>query len=282
VPFIQVIGFIQAGTEEALGPSAKGPIAVYDAWWADTVSHYRARHLFAVHPGDQIQASLVHRRGTWVVAIRDATTGRGARFATEEEGHGAFNLAVWAQERSARYPYPRLSPVTFEQLHVNGRSPDAASLLSSWLSTPEGLLAPSPLRGDAFTLASAEITREGQQYLRITRPLYAPALQLRGALARWRQGRGSWQLVRTDQHGYALAQERTGVALAAAHWSTRVDPLIRELVRVASAYARRIGSLPTLEPASRGRFLGEWTRDTQALSGPAHRLRRALGVPDPS
>ena len=216
------------------------------------------------------------------MAIRDATMGRGASFSTAEEAHGSFNFAVWAQERSPRSPYPRLSAVTFEQLLVDGRLPDAASLLSSWLSTPEALLAPTPLRADAFTLTRATITPEGQRYLRLTRPVIAFALQLSGSLARWREGKAGWRVVRTDERAYALAQGRFVVALAAVRWSTRVDPLVRKFIRVASAYARRIGSLPPFEPASRARFLREWTRETEALSAAAHRVRRALGLPDPS
>ena len=122
-------------------------------------SHYLPRFLFSAQPGDLVVATLKHERRTWLVTIRDTTSGRQAVFSTKEEGQGPYNLAEWAQEKSSvRWlSYPHLSPVTFRQVLVNGSPPNAGHLFSVWLSTPEGLLAPTPLSGDAFRLVPTTI-----------------------------------------------------------------------------------------------------------------------------
>jgi hypothetical protein len=272
--------FVQVGTQEELIPRRGHPVAFYDAWWADTVSHFLARHLFVVRPRDRIDAYLAHDRGRWLVWIRDATSGRAARFLTREEGLGSFDSAEWVQERSPRAPYPRLSSVTFTRLRLNGSAPKSSRLLASWLSTGNGMLGPTPFPADAFTLTAKAVTREGAQYLRFARPADVAGAQLSEAVRRWGGGSEVWPVVRADDQAYASTLEWFGRALASARWASAVEPLIREVIQTSSDYARRLRSLPAVEPRSRERFVAGWTRDAEAADVIAQRARGALGLPN--
>jgi hypothetical protein len=280
----QPSAFIQVGTVEKVATWPRhGFVPFYDAWWADTVSHYRARRLFAVRPGDMIIAALTHERASWTVSIRDATSGRGATFSTTEEGRGWFDLAEWVQEKqpSPGPPYPHVSPVSFQHVLVNGAPPDTTRLLSGWLATGEGLLAPTPLTGDAFTLHEVTITAAGAQYLRIVAPVDAATLRLRALVEAWYKNQSGWQRLRAGEHAYGESLEQEVRELREAHWPLAVSSYVSALMRSSAAYAQRVNSLPAVSPPPHGILERAWLREAEVLGETIHAVRRTLDLPDP-
>lgn len=149
--------FIQIGVDEEFVKSGtRARTAVYRAWWSDTVHHYLPQYLFEVAPGDRIFASLVLADGQWSPTLNDETSGASANFSTHQETRGPFSVAEWAQEHamgSHGDGYPRLSTVTFTNLTVDAAAPRPSKMYSlSMSSTGRGLIAPSRLRRDSFSI----------------------------------------------------------------------------------------------------------------------------------
>ena len=284
--------FIQAGTEEDVDLSrSHNAIPFYYAWWTDTVSDDIGHRLFDVQPGDRMTVTLTHRGASWLVAIRDITSGRNAVFSTTQEGRARFDLAEWVQEnppvRGGKHlawhhsAYPHLTAVRFEQLLVNGVPPAGNRVLSEWLSTGHGLLAPTPVTDDAFSLRPATITAEGRQYLHMNEPLQATAEQLRSVELHWYGRPAGWPRIRAAARTNAVIAERTMAGLRAAQWSPAVRPVMAALVRIDDAAARVLVSLPSVEPPSQGRVATAWRHEAEAEFNAVHAVRRVLGLPDP-
>lgn len=276
--------FIQVGTVEASHPVSEGSQTTYNAWWADTVSRDRPRELFRVRPGDEITATLRHRHDSWLVEIRDTTSDESEVFQTHQEGRGPYNIAEWTQEKSSErgLAYPRISPVTFRRLLVNGTPPDGGRLLSGWLATPEGLLAPTPLGRDSFTLRPTTIDAVGAQYLRIVAPMDDAAFKYQNAYWGWHDRRGSWQLLRADTRAYALRMEETVRSLLTARWPSSVRPRVEVVARASAGYVHLVAGMPAAEPSKQGHFVEAWFRKSEAVSEATHALRRELHLPDPT
>jgi Peptidase A4 family len=255
----------------------------YYAWWTDTASHELPHYLFPVRPGDTIRATLVHERPRWLVMIRDETSGRRAVFSTTQEGRASFGVAEWIQESPSvrAFSYPRLSLVTFEHLLTNGVPPRGAELYWTWLSTGEGLLAPTPLKDDAFTLRPATITAEDTQYLRIVEPFNTAARGLDRTIAGWRQRTSGWQHIRAAEHAYGAGLGKLDMELQSAHWSVTARPFVATVIRAARVSARALASLPAVKPPSSGRLASEWRQDGNEAQQAARAARRALDLPDP-
>jgi hypothetical protein len=280
----QPSAFIQLGTEEKVAAwPHHGFVPLYEAWWADTDSHYQARRLFAVQPGDMIIAALTHERASWALSIRDATSGQQATFSTTEEGKYQFTLAEWVQEkqRSPGPPYPHLSLVSFQHVLVNGAPPDRAHLLSGWLATGEGLLAPTPLTEDAFTLHAATITAAGAQYLQIAAPVDTATSQLSALLKEWDENGSQWQRLRAGERAYGERFRQMARELRKANWPPAAGPYISALIRSSAAYAQRLISLPAISPPLHGSLERAWLHETNTLDEAILAVRRVLGLPNP-
>src|ERR1700689_5163930 len=160
--------FIQVGTNENKGP--RGTTDYY-AFWTDAVRHFHPVALFPVAPGARITASLRLSEGRWTVFIRDANSGKEARFSTGEDADASFSLAEWLQEDpqigSSPGPYPSIERVMFEKLSLNGIVPQYARLHSQWMTVDDENIGPSRFIHDSFLLKPVTISAAGAQYLRI-------------------------------------------------------------------------------------------------------------------
>ena len=94
--------FIQVGTNEGLVAANGRRHTVYYAFWTDTVHRFLPITLFTVRPGDDIEATLSHRRGRWTVSISDKTSRRRRQLSTTDEAKRAPDTAQWIQERLVR------------------------------------------------------------------------------------------------------------------------------------------------------------------------------------
>ena len=147
--------FIQVGVTEERSALADR----YYAFWSDVRHDFTPQELFPVKPGDTVRATLTHARARWRVAIIDSTSERRARFQTSQEGHAAFDTAQWYQEDVTNslvnrpFAYPRLSPVHFADVAVDGFAPAAGGLDFHWLRAPDGSVI-APARSGAVALRS--------------------------------------------------------------------------------------------------------------------------------
>jgi hypothetical protein len=273
--------FIQVGTTEDRGPES-GP--VYAAFWTDTKRGYHPQILFHVHAGDVVATTLTLHSGRWRVAIADATSGRRAMFETREEADGAFNLAEWLQEDPSEAsgkatPYPRLSNVHMTGVGANGTPPRYGEMYAQWMSVGGMNLAPTPLRGDAFTIARGFVTAAGRRYLEIARPQNTAARRIDTAEAGW--------TVRTPAHAIRSTTARAAVSerayadrLARATWPAAAREPISRLAREVRIEAGIFAAAASHPPADLAAWRVQFAHLTPTLAGLAHEVRRALHLPE--
>jgi hypothetical protein len=273
--------FIQVGTTEDRGPASR---AVYAAFWTDTRRGYHPQILFHVHPGDVVATALTLHLGRWRVAIADATSGRNATFETREESDGAFNLAEWLQEDPSEMsgkatPYPRLSDVRMTGVAANGAPPRYGDVYAQWMSVGALNLAPTPLRGDAFTIAPGVITAAGRRYLEIARAQNIAARRIDTSEAGWTE-RTPAREIRSVSARAAASERAYADGLARATWPAAAHGAMGSLVRQvrveAGIFAAAARRAPTNLAAWRERFAGL----TPALLRLTHEVRRALHLPE--
>ncbi len=280
--------FLQIGTvEEGFWPKHRRRALNRDvAFWSDTDHHYRAQFIFVVGPGDRVSASMRLATGRWMLSIRDLTSGARAHISTPEEASASFAQAEWLQEdpRSgldhAPVSYPKLSDVRFGGLEVDARRPSYAALYATWMSLRRIALAPSPLREGSFYVHRARpISQAGARYLRIAaiedRAEQAFAAEMNG----WSQTTPIAR-VTAERTRFAAAMRSNIHALASAGWPTPIAPLVTELVRAARALRAQTDAAPHMTASRLDSWKARWHKDAAALGHVAHRLRRALQVPE--
>jgi len=273
--------FIQVGTTEDRGSAAH---PAYGAFWTDTQRGYHPQILFHVHPGDVVTSALSLHAGRWRVVIADTTSRREATFETREEGAGAFTLAEWLQEDPSETsgratPYPRLSDVHMTGVAANGVPPRYRDMYAQWMSVDAMNLAPTPLRGDAFTIAPEVITAAGRRYLEIARPQNVSARRIDTAEARWTNGTPAREIRSASA---AAATSETGYAerLALGTWPAAARPAIASLVRHVRAEARLFAAAAQRAPADLPAWRRRFTALAPILLRVAHEVRRALHLPE--
>ena len=273
--------FIQVGTTEDRRRTS-GP--AYAAFWTDTKRGYHPQVLFGVAPGDEVSTSLALVAGRWQVAIADETSGRRAAFATREEGEGAFNLAEWLQEDPSETsgkatPYPALSQVRITHVTANGRAPRYADMYAQWMSVPGENLAPTPVRDGTFSITRGVITSAGRRYLQIARPQNIAARRIDSEEASW-TARTSSRRIAAVSAAAAASERRYADRLFRAHWPPAARGAVGSLVREVRLEARVFAAAAQRAPASLEIWQQRLARMTPELMRLAHRVRRALHLPE--
>jgi hypothetical protein len=281
--------FIQIGVVQTRFPQDHLRIPdLESAFWSDTVNHFRPESLFTVQPGDEIFASMIRAHGRWRLRIADLTHHASRSFATRQEGDRSFDQADWTQENVTNgwlnhpFPYPRLSPVEFGQIKVNGAAPPPSGLRATWM-TPRGepgYLGPTRLRATGFTIAGRTLSAPAYRYLQIADPADAAGLSLSRVLAAWKPHTSPAPV---DAAVRRLLRALTAAAgqLSHARWPRSVQPLIRAEISAMRADARTfVGFSPRTPGAARA-----WLESR--LKSLPHRFltvglltRRRLGAPD--
>lgn len=239
-----------------------------------------------MRPGDRIHATIRLAAGRWVLSITDATSGAAFHKATREKACTTFGQAEWVQEdpRSgidrAPVDYPELSGVRFAHLDVDGKRPPYASLFSRWMSLPEMTLAPSPLRDGSFLLHEAgPIGHAGSRYLRIAARVDRAAEAFEEEMAGWRQTTPSAKM--SAQRAEVLVAMRANIrVLSSGGWPRRVGRPIARMVRAARVLKAQTEVAPAATATGLSRWKARWTKDGRELSERAHRVRRALHIPE--
>jgi Peptidase A4 family len=281
--------FIQIGVTETLGLKvARGRLVTphrYVAFWADTDGHFLPRRLFAVRAGDRISALLALRRGRWLLAIRDLTRHRSARFTTRQEARGRFSQGEWLQEHNLHsdvapqeLDYPRLGPIRWHDLAVNGRAPAYADLYSRWLFANGRYFAPTPLRDNGFVVVPTTLTDAGHQYLRIVGD-ERPDVAFERVAAAWTRRTPHRTIARESR---ADANFLTRMADRLARMAT--PPAARAAATIHLSALRtliaQVRAATRITPAGLQRWRRRWVQDGDAAARATHTLRRALNVPD--
>jgi Peptidase A4 family len=273
--------FIQVGTTEDRRRTS-GP--VYAAFWTDTKRGYHPQVLFRVAPGDEVATSLALVAARWQVVIVDVTSGRRAAFATREEGEGVFNLAEWLQEDPSETsgkatPYPALSQVRITHVIANGRAPRYADMYAQWMSVRGGNLAPTPVRDGTFSITRGVITPAGRRYLQIARPQNIAARRIDLEEANW-TARTPSRRIAAASAAAAASERRYADRLARGHWPPAARGPVASLVREVRSEARIFAAAAQRAPASLEIRQQRLARLTPELMRLAHRVRRALHLPE--
>lgn len=278
--------FIQIGiNEQRMSPSpARRGEPDYYAFWSDTKQEFHPRFLFHVRQGDDLRASLALAHRRWMLAIVDQTSGVSAHFSTGDEAHGSFNEGEWTQEDveaapGKLFPYPRLSEVGFRRLAINGSVPRYAELYSTWMSVNNGYWAPTPLRGDSFTLRRATVSSTGAQYLHISTPEDVASEAFVARAARW-TAKTPYSQIESASSSFIVVLHSNIRAFARAQWPTHVRSLTHSLIDDIQVLIE--GSRPPviLSPAELAAWRSRWAHDAQAVSNVAHETKRDLGLPE--
>ena len=270
--------FIQVGTNEVKG--AVSGATIYYAFWTDTVRHFRAVPLFPVTPRTEVTASLRLAHGRWTVFIRDADSGREARFTTSEEGDASFGLGEWFQEDpggpSSPVPYPAIQRVKFEKLRLNRVIPEYAHLHSQWMTVNAKNFGPSPLINDSFEVKPLTLSAAGDRYLSIADQVN-PHFAAFDAKLRWKSTPNVTQLDATGAR-LAAALIRNISEVERAEWPTAAVGYIRALTTRTNQLLVNLKKIPTTP-----RQLNLWRQKLnsieQAIEVSGQQTRRALGAP---
>jgi hypothetical protein len=277
--------FVQVGVNE--GNTSGGGPPFYYAFYSTTNLHFHPVHLFDVSPGDQVSATLRRSGADWQIGFVDRTAGRQRQLAVVEGAGRRFNEAQYTQEdvtdvRTGRpFPYPNLSPVRFTAVTADGVAPPPAELDESWLTEAVGYLVPAPLRGGAFTLAHAQMTRAGYRYLRAIAAQDDTTATAIPQLLRWAQ--------QEPAPGAAVAARHfTGVlrATVGALGNQRSPPGAGAKLAALRSHARALIALlsriPHVATNARTAWAVRLERLAEAVGDDGQAARRALRLPSPT
>jgi hypothetical protein len=281
--------FIQVGTVEQgvwLGRRRRAFNRDF-AFWSDGGHHYRAQRLFMAGPGDRISATIRLIAGRRTLSIRDLTSGATAHISMPEEASASFTQAEWLQEdprRSNRgrapVSYPKLSDVRFADLEIDARRPSYAALYATWMSLKRTALAPSPMQEGSFYIRRARsISRSGARYLRIAASEDRAEKAFTAEMNGWSQTTPIAQ-VTAERTRSAAAMRNNIHALLNASWPKPIIPLVARLVRAARVLRTQTNAAPQMAVSRLDAWKARWNKDNADLGRVAHRLRRALEVPE--
>ena len=258
---------------------------MYFAFWSATDKSFHPVRLFAVHPGDQILAELVHAGGRWAVTIRDRTSGAHAGLVTGDEARSSFTEAKWVQEditnaqTSTPFPYPdRMSTVRFAHIAVDSRPPAQNGVQSMWMSENRRNLAPSPLSHDSFSLRDAQLAPAGLTYLQIAAPEDAATQAFTLQMAHWTTHTAR-PVIMAQSARFATALRGNMRALGHARWPGQDEPLVRELHGDMQRLLAQATSVAHIPAARLKAWEATFARDTIPMGTTATQLRQALGIP---
>jgi hypothetical protein len=174
--------FIQLGTCEYYLPSTP---PFYEAFWSDRALGFHAQFLGTELAGDSFSALMRQTKQGWILEFKN-TDPLSHLKRTIKTSYGAgvhFDEAEWIQEdpglslNAPEYePYPLMSSVAFHVLRLNMHPPQLSGQDRAALIAADGIfLVPTPVHGDAFTLATphgpaAQFLRDLDSFILTSRP----------------------------------------------------------------------------------------------------------------
>ncbi len=133
---------IQLGTEQDV--SSTGATQYYA--WYEMLPQYPVQIPLAIHPGDQITASVTcvsacsHRRQTWIVAMTNVTTGR--TWSQTVQYASSRLSAEWIEEAPSStagvLPLANFATASFDESTVDGIGPSLSSSQTIVMQDPYG------------------------------------------------------------------------------------------------------------------------------------------------
>jgi hypothetical protein len=142
-------------------------------FWSDTAHSFHPVALPRVKPGDVVSVSLQLLDGRWYLEFSDPRRAVDVKLSTSDEATGPVDDAEWLQEDVEKtygadrlLPYPKLSPIAFTDLKVNGVTPVASQLLYRRrpMRSAKTLVA-SPIHNDAFKVFPTTLPPARAQYI---------------------------------------------------------------------------------------------------------------------
>ncbi len=141
-------------------------------------------------------------------------------------------------------------------------------------------LAPSPMRAGLFYIRRARsISQAGARYLRIAAREDGAEKAFRADMSGWSQTTSIAQ-VTAERTRFAAAMRSNIHALLNASWREPVVPLVARLIRAARALLAQTDAAPQMAASRLQSWKARWNEEDAALGHVAHRLWRALKVPE--
>jgi Peptidase A4 family len=276
--------FVQVGVNE--GNTDAGSAPFYYAFYSTTKLRFHPVHLFDVSPDDQVSATLRRHGARWQIGFIDRTAGRRQLLTTAEGAGRRFNEAQFTQEdvtdaRTSRpFPYPKLSPVRLTGVAANGVTPRPGELTSSWLTEADGYLAPSPMRGDAFSLTHTQMTAAGFRYLRTIAAQDDATATATPQLMRWAQGVSAPQAAAAARRFVSVLRRTVGT-LGHRHWPLVARARVSALRSHTRALMELLSRIPEVTTAGRTAWAVRYERLAETVGIDGRRARQALRLPSP-
>jgi hypothetical protein len=142
-------------------------------FWSDTAHSFHPIALPRVKPGDVVAVSLRLLDGRWYLEFSDPRRAVDVKLSTPDEATGPVDDAEWLQEdvkttygANRLLPYPKLPPIAFTDLKVNGVTPVASQLLYRRRPVRSAkTLVASPIHNDAFKVFETTLPPARAQYI---------------------------------------------------------------------------------------------------------------------
>lgn len=255
----------------------------YQVFWSDTAQGFHAVPIVGLkHPGDLILFKMSRESDGWQLSVKNLTYGWSRSEAVRYGQEDSFTDGEWVQEDPASsatsgvdVPYADTSPVSFQQVRINGTIPQFRYADKGALSTQDGVyLIPSPFVWDAFSLMPP--TGAALQYLSDAETVDASITRL-GALIDWSGSHGvSAAGVSSIEQMAVLYRESAG-QVATQTWPASARPAVSRFVTSHQKLAKGLsvwvdGNQHSLQQL-RATFSDAPARGT------ADSLRKVLGLP---
>ena len=259
----QTESFVQEGTLERVHTTGNPAAHGYEAFWSSTLHHDSEQKLFSVSPGNTIVTNLVRSASGVAVTISDVDTGTHAHVVAPVSATVVFTRASWLQEDPStgcsEGVYPRTSPVTFQDVEVNGAAPTLSDQDATIMFTPNNvILVPTHFSNDAFTVRSP--TGIEKRYLKdVAREvvLWIPFLseaQHASTKGTKLTGPTDRSLALTTAHQLEASLDGLRRNLLRQHWPAGVRHLVTRLARQSARVVKLLGA--EAREAARGRVWG--------------------------
>ncbi len=262
-------------------------VAVYSAFWNRI--GFGPQRLRALHAGDLIEAAAVKGTTNWQLTIEDLTTHWKDSVANPGVAATTITGAAWLQEdpvatpvspageQSPVLPYPRIGPVTFTHVSLNGRRATLPWSDALDMMLPGGAdVVPTHQSPVGFSVVPANHYQ--RQYLADAVVLDFAALSFNHVIANWtsatdgpaRYRSATQYLTAVGDYVHELSRQR---------WPPAARADVRSLI---ASERRVIGRYDELPSVSRAQLAGWQAATASALKANvalAQRVRRDLALP---
>lgn len=271
--------FIQLGTTEN---GIDLPTPRYAAFWSDPDVDFHPQYFGTVEPGDLVSAELVRSTAGWKLTFRDITQTTTKSKTIRYGVDGSYDQSEWFQEdpspsnvTAKDLPYPETSPVQFEDLRVDGRTP-ALHLADGQVMLANGGISLAPSAEDNGSFSLEEPIGAAKDYLQAARNIDESISAFAVDSVRWKT------LPKSERQSIARTMQRAygdfSAAIAALSLSkaSRQDALALETLNRQTASDFGACAL-TGCPDSDENF-GNIARDMRLDGLSADKLRASLGL----